>query len=135
MAQVQLRLLSRRAEVFVRLKRPDDTYEIMTAIVDTGAQISLFPRNLLLNVAYRKINEGIISIEQAGIASQLFKAIEAIVTLFLEDQYGNQTNDIEVRAWFADTRVVLVGFTDVLDRAILHLDMVNQPAGYIKIPD
>jgi hypothetical protein len=134
-AQVQLRLNRRRAEVFVRLKRPDTTYEILTATVDTGAQISLFPRTLLLKAAYRKVNEGVISIEQAGIASQSFKAIEAIVTLFLEDQYGNQTRDIEVLAWFADTRIALLGFTDVLDRAVLHLDMVNQPSGYIDIPD
>lgn len=134
MAHIQLRIYRNpgQAEVFLNIKRRDNGYEKRAAIVDTGAQVSLLP-SLLMNVlAYRLSDRGSFTIEQAGIAAQTFEAIEAYVTVFLEDESGSRTHEFEVRVWFAETREVLLGFDGVLDRAVLHVDMVNL-TGYLEI--
>jgi hypothetical protein len=121
------------AEIFVHLKRKDGGYHTIAAIIDTGAEVSLFPRNLLNAVGFRLIEHGIITVEQAGIAQQAFNATEATVTLFLEDEKGVVTEDFEVQVWFADTEEVLVGFKNILDRAILHIDMHDTRSGWLEI--
>lgn len=134
MARVQLRIYRDpgQAEVFVNIKRKDGGYEKRAATVDTGAEVSLLP-GLLMNVlAYRLSERGSFTIEQAGIATQSFEAIEAYVTMFLEDLAGNRADGFETRVWFAETREVLLGFDGVLDRAVLHVDMVNL-SGYLEI--
>ena len=134
MARIQLRVYRDpgQAEVFLNIKRKDNGYEKRAAIVDTGAQVSLLP-SLLMNVlVYRLSERGSFTIEQAGIATQAFEAIEAYVTVFLEDVSGNRTDDFEARVWFAGTREVLLGFDGVLGRAVLHINMVNL-TGYLDI--
>ena len=133
MARIQLRIYRDpgQIEVFLNIKRKDSGYEKRAAIVDTGAQVSLLP-SLLMNVLeYRLSERGSFSIEQAGIASQSFEAIEAYVTVFLEDLAGNRTENFETRVWFAATREVLLGFDGVLERGVLHLDMLNL-TGYLE---
>jgi hypothetical protein len=101
--------------------------------VDTGAQVSLLP-SLLMNVLeYREGERGSFVVEQAGIAEQSFQAIEAYLTVFLEDETGSRTDDFEVRVWFAGTHDVLIGFDGLLDRAVLYLDMPGL-AGYLELP-
>lgn len=134
MARIQLRVYRDpgQAEVFLNIKRKDNGYEKRAAIVDTGAQVSLLP-SLLMNVlVYRLSERGSFTIEQAGIATQSFEAIEAYVTVFLEDMSGTRTDDFEVRVWFAATREVLLGFDGILDHAVLHVDMLDL-AGYIEL--
>lgn len=120
-------------ELFVDLKRKDGGYHTIAATIDTGAEASLFPANLLNVVDYRLIEDGTITVEQAGIAQQAFKATEAFVTLFLEDANGIATRDFEALVWFADSEKVLVGFKDILDRAILYIDMRDTRSGWIEI--
>lgn len=121
-----------QAEVFLNIKRKDSGYEKRAAIVDTGAQVSLLP-SLLMNVLdYRRSERGGFLIEQAGLATQSFEAVEAYITVFLEDMSGNRTDDFEIRVWFAATREVLLGFDGILDRAVLHVDMLRL-TGYIEL--
>jgi hypothetical protein len=134
MARIQLRVYRDpgQAEVFLNIKRKDNGYEKRAAIVDTGAQVSLLPSLLMDVLAYRLSERGSFTIEQAGIATQAFEAIEAYITVFLEDMSGNRTDDFEMRVWFAATREVLLGFDGILERCVLHLDMLNL-TGYLDL--
>jgi hypothetical protein len=78
-----------------------------TAVVDTGAAISLFPRHFLDLMQYQITNSSI-EIDQAGIAQQTFSA-EATVTGFLEDISGIRTKNLQFKAWFAETDIALIG--------------------------
>ncbi|MBN2304024.1 MAG: hypothetical protein JXQ72_06080 [Anaerolineae bacterium] len=135
MARIQLRMYRDpgQAEVFLNIRRKDGGYEKRAAIVDTGAQVSLLPSLLMNILAYRLSERGSFTIEQAGIATQSFEAIEAYVTVFLEDMSGHRTDDFEVRVWFAGTREVLLGFDGILERGVLHLDMPDL-TGYLDFP-
>ncbi len=132
MTRIQLRVYRDpgQAEVFLNIKRKDNGYEKRASIVDTGAQVSLLPGLLMNILAYRLSERGSFTVEQAGIATQSFEAVEAYVTVFLEDMSGNRTDDFEARVWFAATREVLLGFDGILDRAVLHVDMLNL-TGYL----
>jgi deoxyxylulose-5-phosphate synthase len=114
------------AQIFCNLLRKDGNLETITATIDTGAGICLFPKELLEILSYRASGDEHIVIDQAGIAGQFFDAVEAFVSISLEDEFGNVTSIFEVPVWFADTRTVLIGFTGVLDRAVLHIDMLQQ---------
>ncbi|MBC7871164.1 MAG: hypothetical protein H7Y09_10035 [Chitinophagaceae bacterium] len=133
MPRIQLRLYVQpgQAEVTLAIKAHNENYERITAVIDTGAAVSLFPDYLLKNLDYR-LSERRIIIEQAGIAGQAFEAVEAFVRVFLEDQSGSHTTEFEIRAWFADTDQPLLGFDGVLDRGILHIDMPNRD-GWLEI--
>ena len=125
MPRIQLRIYvdPGQAEVIFSVLRTDGSYERLSGVIDTGAEVSLLPNDLLNKVVYRPIGSGTIIIDQAGIARQSFEAMEAFVTGFLEDQTGAQSDQIEARVWFADTEITLIGFDGILDRAVLHIDM------------
>jgi hypothetical protein len=119
-------------EIICKLKFKDGTFERLAAIVDTGAAVSLFPISLLAESDHRLTERRSITIDQAGIAQQSFEAIEAYITIMLEDASSNSTLPFEIMAWFADTNQPLIGFDDVLDRAVLHVDML-QRIGWLDI--
>ena len=120
-----------RLEAFVSFNRPDGAYERTVAFVDTGAQVSLFPNTLLDRVENTPIADGgTIELEQAGIAGQVFTATEAFITLRLEDMQGNRTQDLSIRAWFANTSVALLGWRDLLEMGILHVDAPQRHATF-----
>ena len=73
-----------------------------------------------------------LTIHQAGIANQSFEAVEANIVLYLEDLSGQRSPEFEARFWFANTDVRLIGFADILDRAILHVDMPAQ-SGWLRL--
>ena len=135
MPRIQLRVYTEpgQAEVFVNIKRKNGAYLTRAAVVDTGAQTSLMPDELMPLIEYRLSERGRFVIEQAGIAAQFFEATEAYVTIFLEDTAGNRSGEFEARVWFTDTIKFLVGFTDILNRAVLHMDMPNL-SGYLEFP-
>lgn len=118
------------ARIVMNIKRKDGADYWLEAEIDTGAEISLLPARLMEVFDYRASTE--VRIDQAGIATQAFVATEASISLTLEDLDGNQTDEFKARVWFADTNVVLLGFADILDRAILHIDM-PQRTGWIDI--
>jgi hypothetical protein len=134
MTRIQLRLYTDPGEVqiFCNLLRNDGNQETITATIDTGASISLFPRELLDIIAYRTTERGTVVIEQAGIADHSFQAIEAFVRIAFEDMLGNMTQPFEIRAWFADTTTRLIGFEGVLDQYVLHIDMLRLE-GWLEI--
>jgi len=130
--QLQIYLAPEQVDIFCRLKFKDGTFERLSAAVDTGAEVSLFPLNFLDGVDYRLSERGQIIVDQAGIANQAFNAVETYVTVVFEDASGNITQPFEISAWFADTNQPLIGFSGVLDRAILHIDML-QREGWLEI--
>jgi hypothetical protein len=136
MNQIKLRINVRptRAEAIIKLHRKDGGDERITVVVDTGAQTSLLPRSLLDDVEHQLGKRGSFIVEQAGIARQTFEAVEAMVKLSLEDQYGGQTQEWNVPVWFADTDRHLLGFRGVLNRAVIHIDAPNL-SGYLEFPD
>ncbi|MDQ7025941.1 MAG: hypothetical protein Q9P44_10320 [Anaerolineae bacterium] len=121
-----------QAEISYALQQKDGTSERFTAVIDTGAEVSVFPMRFLEGTNYRLSEKGKVKIAQAGIAGQDFEAIEAYVTIILEDASGNRTKPFEILAWFAQTRLALIGFQDILDRAVLHIDMPKRN-GWLEI--
>jgi hypothetical protein len=115
-------------ECFGQIKRFDGGYEPTTVKVDTGAQISTFPAYVLTYAEHVVIRQ--VEIEQAGIAGQVFTATEAFITLRLEDMQGNRTQDLSIRAWFANTSVALLGWRDLLEMGILHVDAPQRHATF-----
>jgi len=120
------------AEIVCNILIQDGEYERLTAIIDTGAEVSVFPERLLNTVVYRLSERGQFTIEQAGIARQVFEAIEAYVTITLEDQYGNVTRPFEIPVWFANTKIPLIGFAGVLDKSVLFIDTPKR-MGWIEL--
>jgi len=119
------------AEVIVSLRLKDGNRRRVVATVDTGAEVSLLPRNLLNELEYRVLQHTV-TVQQAGIARHEFVVDIALIKLFLEDWSGNQSEELEVTVWFADTDEVLVGFDGVLDRAKLYIDMLEIRTGWIE---
>jgi hypothetical protein len=134
MPRIQLMVYTSPGEVdvYCGLQFNDGTYERLTAVVDTGAAISLFPSQLLENDERSQAESKRVTIDQAGIDKQSFEAIEGTVTVTLEDASGNVTQPLTIPAWFTDTDRVLLGFAGVLDRSVLHVDMPQQ-TGWIEI--
>jgi hypothetical protein len=137
MSRIQLRAYidPGSVEIFVNLKLKNGNFHRLTAVVDTGAQVSLFPSDLLEEVEHQITEQKSIVIDQAGIAHQSFEAKEVLITLFFEDSNGNRTKELKVRAWFADTEINLVGFADVLDRATLFIDNRESRSSWIEFDD
>lgn len=134
MVRLQLRLYTDpgEAQVFCNFLRHDGNEEKLSATIDTGAAISLFPRELLDEIVYRPTENPNIRIGQAGIAQQSFTAFEAYVMISLEDELGNFTPPFEIVAWFARTNKKLIGFAGILDHSILHIDMLER-LGWLEI--
>jgi hypothetical protein len=137
MARIELRTYIQpgRAEVFVNIRANDDSLETFIAVIDTGGEISLLPEDLLKKIPYRLSEKGKVILEQAGIARQEFEAVEAYIKLYLEDEHGNRSPELEVRAWFADTDRNLLGFEGILDSAVLHIDMLHTRSSYLEFAD
>lgn len=119
-------------QIFVRFKRTDGLFEPIIGIIDTGAEISLFPKTWL-EVAEHKLFNHEIVIEQAGIARQAFNAVEAEIALYCEDLQANQSQPMTVRAWFADTTKVIIGFNDILDHAKFYVDFQETRTGWVEL--
>lgn len=135
MTRIQLRVYvdPGEAEITLNVQLQDQSYERLTATLDTGATVSLLPIDLLDKTIHRLTAErGTIIIDQAGIAQQSFQATEAYIKIFLEDQFGNRTLPFEIPVWFAQTDIALVGFAGILDQSVLHLDM-PQRSGWLEI--
>lgn len=135
MTRIQLRLYVNpgEAEITVAIKLPDNTYERITGKVDTGAEISLLPTDILKKLVAIPDEEGqIFTVQQAGIAKQSFQVEERQITMILEDQFGNETQPFVARVWFGDTEMALIGFEDILEHAVLHIDM-PQRTGWLEI--
>jgi hypothetical protein len=120
--------------VILNLRRRDGGFERLNAIVDTGAEVTFLPAKQMIHLAYRVSENSEVKVEQAGIANQRFNVLEAYVEAYLEDEQGNVTQPFETKIWFGTTTETLLGVEQMLDRAILHLDM---PAltGYLEFPD
>jgi hypothetical protein len=123
------------AQVAINFRMKAVGYFTTTVTVDTGAEVSMFPRKWLQTLDYQVASAHEVEIEQAGIASQSFKATEVTVYIFLEDGQGNRTPEIEITAWFSETEQALLGFAGVLDRAKLFIDLEDTQTGWIDIRD
>lgn len=123
MSRLRLRLYVNpgAAEIFLNIQRKDGGFHPITANIDTGGQTTLLPDYLLENIEYRLAEIPIVE-------------IEAFIRVFLEDGTGKRSEEFEMKAWFADTEVIVVGFEHILENSILHLDM---PAleGWLEIDE
>jgi hypothetical protein len=133
MTRLHLRLYTNpgEAQIFCNFATKEGGFERTTVTIDTGAAISLFPRELLALVDHQIIDEEVF-VEQAGVSSQEFRAVEARVTVVLEDERGQRTEPIVIRAWFTETWTHLIGFADLLEKAVLHIDM-PQLEGWLEL--
>jgi hypothetical protein len=133
MVQIDLKLYIQPSfvEVYLQFKAKEGHFIAKTAFIDTGATVSLFPLEFLDKLEHKVIDKDF-EIEQAGIAGQNFGAIEAEITLYFEDLQGNTSAPMLVRAWFADTDKMIIGFQDILDRANLHVDYRQHRVGWIE---
>jgi hypothetical protein len=133
MAQIGLKLYVQPSfvEAYLQFKAKEGHFIAKTAFIDTGAHVSLFPLEFLDKLEH-KITDKDIEIEQAGIAGQYFKALETEVTLYFEDLQGNSSSPMPVRAWFANTDKMIIGFQDILDRATLYIDYRQSRTGWIE---
>jgi hypothetical protein len=126
-----LSIMPYEVETYVRLKETDGEFLLIAGYVDTGADKSLFPIKLLETIEHTILNSDI-EIQQAGIAQQYFKAVEAKITLYFEDLQGNVSHKMEARAWFAETDDVLIGIQDVLEHATIFIDFRQTRTGWIE---
>jgi hypothetical protein len=120
------------AQIFVRFKLQVGDFDAMIGVIDTGAEVCLFPIEWLKITEHHLLDNDVI-LEQAGIAKQSFEAVEAEITLYCEDALGNESTPIKVRAWFAETTKVILGFRDVLDHAKLYIDYQESRSGWIDL--
>lgn len=134
MPRLQLQIFQQPpvARIVMNILRQDGEEYLLEAEVDTGAEVSLLPARLMEILTYRETDRSRIVIDQAGVAEQAFSATEAYVVVSLEDLDGNRTKPFEALVWFADTNVVLLGFANILDRAVLHIDMPRR-TGWIEL--
>src|SRR5687768_2971493 len=94
---LMLSLEPSEVEVFIRYKATNGIFETEIALIDTGAEVSLFPKSWL-DIAEHKLSDEAIVIEQAGIAKQSFAAFEAEIIIKLEDSNGNISPELQVKA-------------------------------------
>jgi predicted aspartyl protease len=132
MIRIQLLLTVNGAEIVCNFRRKDGSFERITAFIDTGAETSFLPNELMDILDYRLSDNSRVEIVQAGISKQAFIATEAYITVFFEDMLGHQTHEIEARVWFADAYEYLIGFSEILDSGILHIDMTTR-SGWFEI--
>lgn len=136
MIRIQLRISLDPTEVdtYLRIKTIDGDYYAVTATIDTGAQVSLLPDDLLEFVEHQLSARGHFTVEQAGISHQVFEATEAFITVYVEDSLGNHTLPFVIKCWFTDTSRYIVGFEGLLDSGALHIDIPQQSA-YLEFTD
>lgn len=79
----------------------------------------------MADLEFRTSEREQVDVEQAGIAAQSFTAKEGFIKIFLEDAQEHQSRDLEILAWFGATDQPLIGFSGVLDRAKLFIDMAD----------
>jgi hypothetical protein len=101
-------------------------------MVDTGAMISLLPLDLLDRLDFQLTQKEGIVIQQAGIAQQKLEAVEAMISIILEDTYGNRSPQLLLPVWFAKTNHLILGFEGVLDRCILYMDMLKTRTAWLS---
>jgi hypothetical protein len=120
------------AELFITIPTRDGDLIRASATLDTGAEVTVLPDSIMESCEYRLSELGHVIVQQAGIAHQVFEITEAYVTLYLEDEFGNRTQNFEAPIWFTDTDEPLLGFKGILDEAIFCIDM-RDLSGYLDI--
>lgn len=113
-------------------KTPTGWTELEDVIIDTGAHTSILPRWLWIEIEREKIADhyvrGLVPKEECIMDVEV-----AWVTVVLLDARGNRTPEIKFRAYLTltDEIPIVLGFKDLLDRLILHLDY-GQKIAYVE---
>lgn len=111
--------------------RTTDSWQVVSAVVDTGAEMSLFDVSLLHEIEYQLLDT--VVVEQAGIANQAVTLIEAEIQALVFDMAGNYSRLMTMKAWFTNTAQHLLGFEGILDASRLVIDMPKREA-YLDVP-
>lgn len=103
-----------------------------SAIVDTGAHTSVIPLSLWKELVHEKIKPykifGISKQDGCSIVGNIGK-----VTLIIVDENGNQTKELEVGAFLADTDQIplIVGFNGLLEKLRVEFDF-RKNEGFVE---
>jgi hypothetical protein len=103
----------------VCFRRPDGSFsEAFEAVVDTGAFVSVLPRNIWREIK-REIKVADASFGGISERKQCqIKCSIGTVTCFLTDERGNRSHDYNIVAFLAKTDKVplIIGFADLLEK-------------------
>ncbi len=100
-----------------------------SAIIDTGAHISVFPKSIWQKLEYEIVGDaqlhGIVKKENCSIPVSVGK-----IKYSLTDQYGNETEEKSVLAFLAHTDKVpiMLGFKGVLEKLRIYFNFQNNIA-------
>jgi len=116
----------------IRFKTRDGFTEARHAIIDTGAFISILPLSLWKRLDVELIGKHYVR----GLVpkKECFMNIEiGWIKAMMVDEEGNQTNELEIRAFLApnDKVPVIIGFKDLLEKFYMYIDPINE-IGYIE---
>ncbi len=115
----------------LKLKTKEGFSEIYSAIVDTGAHISLLPLSVWKEVECEKVGECKLS----GVSDENgFVPVDVgKVHYVLTDNLGNKTKEMSMLTFLARTDKVplILGFKDVLDKLGMHFNF-NKNIAYAE---
>ncbi len=100
-----------------------------SAIIDTGAHTSVIPLSLWKELVHEKIQKykifGISKQEGCSILGNMGK-----VTLIVVDENGNQTKELEICAFLAETDQIplIIGFNGLLEKLKVNFDFRKNEA-------
>lgn len=100
-----------------------------SALVDTGAHISIFPRSIWQKLEYELVGEshlhGIVRSENCSIPVSVGK-----IKYSLTDRYGNETEEKSALAFLAHTDKVpiILGFKEVIEKLRIYFNFQNNMA-------
>ena len=122
-----------RLKCGVQLKTPYGWSKPYSGIIDTGAHLTAIPSSMWEKISFiQKIGKsklfGLSKRKECALQGEL-----AIVTLILIDEMGNQTPELKLMAFLAETDQIplILGFNGLLEKVSLHLDYAHAIA-YIE---
>ena len=118
-----------RLMAYVRFATLDGFTDIYRAIVDTGSPVSVVPFRIWARCSVNLFGPDRLA-SFSGKSECEIPVQAGEVNLVIQDEYGNQTDKLTVRADLCDTSEVplILGMHDVLTRGVLHSDYLGDKA-------
>lgn len=116
----------------MRFKKGKTWGNIQTAIVDSGAYISLLPKHIWQECDYNVIGKdklrGVVPKTECELSVDI-----AIVTTALEDEFGKTSEPIEFTTYLVDTNKVplIIGYKELLERFSMYVN-INENNAYLE---
>lgn len=116
-----------RLKVGIQLRTEMGWTQPYSAIIDTGAHLSVIPFSLLKEISYQKTQKyrifGLSKKEECSFNGQV-----AQITALLVDENGNQTKEITFPAFLAQTDQIplILGFGHLLEKLRMRFSFAEQ---------